>query len=455
MTKGMSKGFAMRLLPALIMAGFAGVAGASGFALQNQSGSANGNAFAGAAAAAEDASTIYFNPAGMTYLPQGHTISLSGTVLNRSIKFKNAGTTNTAVHNGTNLADGGDAGGTALLPHGYWSWSVAPDVWFGVGVGPTFGNKTEYDKNFVGRNAGYFAEIEHININPSLAIKVNDAFSLGFGVNFTRAHVAFKQGITNGGGLLPANNYLDVESDAAWGFGANIGAMFQLSPSTRVGVAYRSGMKFDIDGKQKLNSALPAGSGGLWLRNQDITADGYETPGNLSFAVSQKLSDKWELLGDLTWTDWSVFKELTLNSKNGNTAAHPALVAGHKITSLSYNFEDTWRIGLGANYQYNDAWKLRFGVAYDESPIKKTADRTMTLPDSDRIWLSFGAKYALSKTASLDFGYTHIFFKDAKSDRSVSSYNPLTGATTELQRVRGEWNNNRADILSVQYNHTF
>lgn len=451
----MTKGLTMRLIPALMMFGFAGVASASGFALQNQGGSGNGNAFAGAAAAAEDGSTIYFNPAGMTYLPTGHTITLSGTILDRSIKFKNTGTTNTATHNGTNLAGGGDAGGTALLPHGYWSWSVAPDVWFGVGVGPTFGNKTEYDKDFIGRNAGYFAEIEHININPSFAIKVNDMLSLGLGVNFTRASVAFRQGVTNGGGALPANNYLDVESDAAWGFGANIGAMFQLSPSTRLGVAYRSGISFDIEGKQKMRSALPAGSGGLWLKNQDITADGYETPGNLSLAVSQKLSDKWELLGDLTWTDWSVFKELTLQSKNGSVAGVPSLAAGHKITSLSYNFEDTWRIGLGANYQYNDAWKFRFGVAYDESPVGKTADRTMTLPDSDRVWLSFGAKYNLSKEGTLDVGYSHIFFKDAKSDRAVTSYNPTTGATTELQRVRGEWNNNRADILSVQYNHKF
>ncbi len=137
-------------------------------------------------------------------------------------------------------------------------------------------------------------------------------------------------------------------------------------------------------------------------------------------------------------------KELTLQSKNGSVAGVPSLAAGHKITSLSYNFEDTWRIGLGANYQYNDAWKFRFGVAYDESPVGKTADRTMTLPDSDRVWLSFGAKYNLSKEGTLDVGYSHIFFKDAKSDRAVTSYNPTTGATTELQRVRGEWNNNSA-----------
>lgn len=451
----MTKGLTMRLIPALLMFGFAGTAAASGFQLQNQGGSGNGNAFAGAAAAAEDGSTIFFNPAGMTYLPTGHSFSASGTILNRAIKFKNTGTTNTATSGPGNTANGGDAGGTALLPHGYWSWSIAPDVWVGIGVGPTFGNKTEYDKNFIGRNAGLMAEIEHLNINPSLAIKVNETLSLGAGFNFTRAHVRIKQGIPFSG-ANPASNYLDVESDAAWGFGINLGAMFQLSPSTRVGVAFRSGQEFDLQGKQKVvGPAVPAGGGGLWLRNQDVTVDGYETPGNLSLAVSQKLSDKWEMLGDVTWTNWSRLKELTLQSKNGNTAGHPLLVPGHKITSLSYNFEDTWRVGLGANYQYNDAWKLRFGVAYDEAPVGKNADRTMTLPDSDRVWLSFGAKYNLSKQSSMDFGYSHIFFKDAKADRAVGAYNALTGATTAVQRVRGEWNNNRADLLSVQYNHTF
>lgn len=450
----MTKGLTMRLIPALMIMGFAGVASASGFQLQNQSGSGNGNAFAGAAAAAEDASTVFFNPAGMTYLSKGHNVSLSGTILNRSIKFKNTGTTTPILSGPGNSTNGDDAGGTALLPHGYWAWSVAPDVWFGVGVGPTFGNKTEYDKDFIGRNAGYMAEIEHININPSFAIKVNDMLSLGLGVNFTRAHVRFKQGIPfNPPAGLVANNYLDVENDGDWGVGANIGAMFQVSPSTRIGLAYRSGIKFDIEGKQKVAAPLPAAAGGLWLRNQDITAGGYESPGNFSMAVSQKLSDRWELLGDVTWTDWSVWNELVLKSANGGPI--PSLPAGHKITSLPYKFEDTWRVGLGANYQYNNAWKFRFGVAYDEAPIGKKQDRTMTLPDSDRTWLSFGAKYSLSKDASLDFGYTHIFFKDAKTDRAVSSYNPLTGATTTLQRVRGEWNSNRADILSVQYNHTF
>lgn len=432
----MTKGLTMRLIPALLMFGFAGSAAASGFALQNQGGSGNGNAFAGAAAAAEDGSTIFFNPAGMTYLPTGHTVTGSLTVLDRSIKFKNQGTSAFPANNFGNTGDGGEAGGTAFLPHGYWSWSIAPDVWVGVGVGPTFGNKTEYDKNFIGKYAGYMTEIEQININPSLAIKVNDTLSLGLGVNFAYAKLHLKQGVPGLGAVAARTNYLDLESDGDWGMGFNIGAMFQLSPSTRVGVSYRSTVDFDINGKQKLHPNV----GGV-LVSQDITADGYKTPDTLSVAVSQKLSDRWELLGDWTWTGWSAIDELVVNQKSNDA----------RVTSLSYNFDNTWRVGLGANYQYNDAWKFRFGVAHDKTPVRSAADRTMTLPDSDRTWLSLGAKYNLSKQASLDVGYSHIFFKDAKTARFINGTALGVGTST----VRGEWNNNRADLLSVQYNHTF
>ena len=137
----MTKKLTMRLIPALMMLGFAGVASAAGFAIQNQSGSGNGNAFAGAAAAAEDAGTVYFNPAGMTNLPEGHNIALTGTLLSRSIKYKDTGTytlggviaaPNITVYAPT--GDGGNAGGLALIPSGYWAYSLSPNLRLGLGV---------------------------------------------------------------------------------------------------------------------------------------------------------------------------------------------------------------------------------------------------------------------------------------------------------------------------------
>jgi long-chain fatty acid transport protein len=428
----MTKKLTMRLIPALMLFGFAGVANAAGLAVSAQTGSGVGNAFAGSAAAAEDAGTIFANPAGMTYLPQGHSISLGASLLNRSVDFKNQGSVPHIGSFAGNTADGGDAGGLAIIPFGYWAYSVAPDVWFGVGVSPTFGNKTEYDKNFIGKSAGYMSEVKQININPSLAIKVNDVLSLGLGFDLAHASLHAKAGVPNN-----ATNRQDFKTDS-WGVGANIGAMFQLSPSTRVGVTYRSGMSFDMEGKQQLYSAV--GAAAPTLKNQKVTLDGYETPGSLSLAVSQKLSDKWELLGDLTWTDWSVWNKLTLKqASDGANVSFPA----------TYGFQDTLRVGLGANYKYSDALKLRFGVAFDEGATTKAANRQMTLPDADRTWLAFGGKYTLSKASSIDFGYSHVFVKDSNTARQVR-----TAGGTLLQTINGKFEQS-ADYLSAQYNHTF
>ena len=325
----MVQSIAMKVIPALMMLGFAGTAGASGFALQNQTGSGTGNAFAGAAASAEDPGTIFFNPAGMTYLPQGHTISLSATLLNRSIKYDDEGSTTTPPPGFFPLpsGDGGNGGGLSVLPAGYWAYGISPSLSIGIGVGPTFGNTTEYDFDFVGRNAGYYFSMEQFNINPSSASKVNEMVSLGAGINFAYNKSHFKQGVPAAFPPFSPNNYLDVEGDD-WAFGYNLGAMFQLSPSTRVGLAYRSALKFELEGEQDYAAQVlvPA-----LLVNQDIKAT-LKTPANISLGVSQKLSAQWELLGDVTWTDWSVVDTLVLKSTGTGTPLH----------QLPYKVEDTW-----------------------------------------------------------------------------------------------------------------
>lgn len=431
----MTRKNSMKLIPALMLLGFAGAAGASGFAIQNQTGSGTGNAFAGAAATSEDAGTIHFNPAGMTNLPQGHNISLSGTLLSRSIDFKNKGSTTVfAPLFPLPTGDGGDAGGTALLPAGYWAWGIAPNLSVGVGVGPTFGNKTEYGDDFTGRAAGYFFEMEQININPSIAYKVNDMVSIGGGINFAFNDSTFKQGVPHAGLGGPANRLRVVADD--WAIGYNLGATFQLSKATRIGLAYRSELDFDLEGHQRYLTPVP----GL-LVDQDVKAN-LKTPASFSLAASHKVNDKLELLADVTWTDWSVVKNLDLKNKQSSVL----------LAQLSYNFEDTYRIGLGANYQYNEQVKTRFGIAYDKTPVQHNEDRTMTLPDSDRIWLAFGVKYTLSKISSLDVGYAHIFFDDAKTARVVKLPSLPTGAP--VQTINGSFDT-AADYLSVQYNHTF
>lgn len=443
----------MKLIPALMLLGFAGAASASGFAIQNQTGSGNGNAFAGAAAAAEDAGTIYFNPAGMTNLPMGHNVTAVGTILARKIEYKDTGTKTFAggavftPPAGGSLSifaptgDGGDAGGVGLIPAGYWSYAYSQNLRFGVGVSPTFGNQTEYSKNFRGFNSGFYAEMAQMNINPSIAFKLNDMISLGAGINFAHNEIELKQGVPLQSpfpGVMPAGTFVKVTGDD-WTTGFNLGAMFQLSPSTRVGLTYRSETRFDLEGEQKVSNTgavLTAGK----VVNQDVKAS-IDMPASASLAISHQM-DRWQFLGDYTWTGWSSVDTVRLKNKN----------TGVQINTLPFNFQDTYRVGFGVNYQYNDKVKTRFGLAYDKSPVKSAAYRTMTLPDSDRTWLSFGAKYTLSKESSLDIGYSHIFFKDARTAKTV----PLASIPGGVaQTINGKWDNNSADLLSASYNHTF
>ena len=74
----------------------------------------------------------------------------------------------------------------------------------------------------------------------------------------------------------------------------------------------------------------------------------------------------------------------------------------------------------------------------------------MTVPDSDRIWLAFGARWAMNKATSIDMGYAHIFFKDSTTQRAVMN----TAETATLQTVRGNFST-RADLFSLQLNHNF
>lgn len=431
----MHKSFNPRLTPVLIAIAFSGTASAAGFQLQNQNASGTSVAFAGAAAVAEDASTIFFNPAGMTYLPMGHSVSVAGTVIDRSVRFSDTGTSAMPVLNGagnpTGLfhpvgGNGADGGGAKLVPALYYSYAVTPALRLGLGLSVTYGSETEYDANFAGRFSGRYTSIHQTNINPSVAYKVNDMISLGFGLNYAKSEIEFRQNtpISLAGPL----GVLKGEGDA-WGW--NAGAMFQLSPDTRVGLSYRSRIKVDLEGRQQV--------GALGI-DRAISAE-LETPDTLSLALSQKIGSKLELLADATWTGWSSVDAL----KPVLTASGAAATA-----PLRYSFKDAWRFGLGAKYQFTESLNLRAGLAFDQSPVPDDAHRTMTVPDSDRTWLSFGARWQMNKATSLDFGYAHIFFKDASTSRTVMN----TNETVVLQTVRGNFSTS-ANLYSMQLNYNF
>ncbi len=402
------------------LAGLASSAVAGGFAIGTQSGSGTGNAFAGGAAAADDASVAWYNPALMTLLPD-RQVAGALHVLKPSFKFQNNGSTSPI---GT--GEGGDGGDWAFVPNGFFTIAINPSLSFGLALNVPFGLKTEYESGWRGQFTALKSEIKTININPSVAYKINNMVSIGGGVSVQRIEAE----LTNsaGGAGISTLSADDI------GYGYNLGLMIQASPTTRIGAHYRSKIKYQLEGTVGFSVAGVA--------NGDVRAD-LEVPDSASLSVFQTLGNL-ELMGDITWTGWSSVKQLeVIRTSTATTLPGLPGASGSTLSTLPLNWDDTWHYAIGANYKLNPQTKLRVGVALDKTPTNDV-DRTSRLPDQDRTWLAFGVQFKPTKTSILDVGYAHEFIKDANINNSQGAAGQLTGTFK-----------NKADILSVQYSLSF
>lgn len=404
-----------------------GAAQAGGFALNEMSASSVGNAHAGGAAAAEDLGTLYFNPAGLTRLP-GRQFMAAGSLIRLSAEFANAGST---VAGGS----GGDVGDWALVPALYYAMDLRPDLKFGIGMHAPFGLKTEYDADWAGRYQALKSELKTINLNPTLAYRVNSQLSVGAGVSAQYADVEISRAINLGaltGGAIPRDGRVTIAGDD-WGFGFNAGLLFELSERARVGLSYRSRIRHELKGDATFDvpAGLPPVLAGA-LANTGARAS-VDLPEMLNLSGYMDLDARWSVMGDVNWTRWNRFEELRVRFDNG---------APDSVTPE--NWRNTYRVSVGANYRYNDAWKLRSGIAYDRSPVPDEF-RTPRIPDTHRIWLAFGAQYKPTRNGTLDLGFAHLFVKDAP----INKAEPPLGGT-----LAGEYDSD-VNILSVQYSHAF
>ena len=436
----------------------------SGFALQENSASGLGNAFAGGAAAAEDAGTVWTNPAGMSRFRQREALQAVHVII-PSNKFSNDGSV--PALNQPLGGNGGDAGGANFIPNLFVVVPYSQQFAFGIGVNVPFGLTTEYDDGWNGRYHGIKSQVKTINVQPSLSWKVNDRLSLGLGVDWQwisarfTSNANYSAGIAQGaqqaaaGGQIPAalvpaiigatpalDSKVTVKGDDnAWGF--NLGALYEINPGTRVGVHYRSEIKYRVSGDVDFDHpALPAVppqlapvvatiSNGVnrALYDGDVHSK-ITLPQSANLSLFHRLNDRWDVMADLQWTGWSSLKDLTFVRAEGAV-----------LQSTPENFDDTWRVSVGANYRVNDKWMVRGGVAYDESPVNDI-DRTPRLPDSDRVWLSIGAQYKHSNHLIFDAGYTYIFVDDSTIDTNA-------GSTAQYGLLRGNYKSN-VNIFSVQ-----
>ncbi|MBT8133655.1 MAG: OmpP1/FadL family transporter [Gammaproteobacteria bacterium] len=457
-----------RTLLALSIASATTVSQAGSFGLIEQSASGQGSAYAGAAAIGEDASTIYFNPAGMTRL-SGQQIIVAGHIISPNADFTNNGSTTFA---GTPLQGANSStGDPAFIPNFYYSAELPNEIYVGVGVNVPFGLATEYSDGWVGRYHALNSEITSINVNPSIAWKATDKVSVGFGISIQYIDLELTNNIDSmaaclnleagfgvpgspcAGYTIPGNAAQDsstkLDGDSTE-FGWNTGLLFDIDDKNRIGVAYRSAIKHNVSGNASYNldagglqqlaaglsSPPPTGSGFNILQNTTLEATA-ELPETFSLSYVGEVDDKWTALFDWTWTGWSSIDTITIRQAGGVPGLEPTL-------DLAY--QNTNRFSVGVNYQHTDKLIYRGGLALDQTPIRSAESTSARIPGNDRTWLSLGAGYAPSTSWSFDVAYSHLFVSDTEINN--------TGSTTSGATLTGSYESS-VDILSAQANFYF
>ena len=399
---------------------------------------------AGGAAVAEDATTVFTNPAGLSKLSGQQWVFESKTYISSS-KFENQGSVD-LLGNPTSGENGGDGGATTFVPGIYYSNNLTKNWTFGLGINTPFGLSTNYDRSWVGRYTAVMSGIKTLNINPSFGLQVNQSWSVGMGVSVQNAEAELSSAIDFGAVCLAAldpttcatlgmpspqsaDGFAQIKGDD-WSTGYNFGILWAHDKSS-IGVSYRS--KIDHTLKGNVDFTIPAQAA---VFNPVFTDTNVETPITLPEIISMSIYHNWTtrfaIMADITFTRWSRIKQFEFDFEN---PAQPD-------QTIAKEWQDTTRYALGFDYNISPTWDAQWGIAYEQSAIPdKTYDPS--IPVSDAIWLNAGTKFYYSKNLSIDFGLVHIIFQERDVNISGQFGETFTGKTsTELDIINAQinWN---------------
>ncbi|EGQ7976775.1 outer membrane protein transport protein [Vibrio cholerae] len=408
---------------------------AAGFQLAEYSATGLGRAYAGEAAMADNASAQWRNPAMLTYL-EGTQVSAGAIYVNPNVDVE--GTVNHAQLGKTH-ASSNDFAHDAVIPNFYLSHQLNEQVALGFALGTNYGMETDLGTEFAASHFGNQASVISKEANFNIAYQVLPQLSIGGGVRYVMGEGHFgatapaknliRHPVTNNVMTLPKGTTLKYMEgkDNSWGW--QVGSAWQINQDHRVGFAYKSEVVMDFEGH-----AEGVSYGSYKPGMMSVTL-----PATAELASFHQLNDQWAIHASINWTDWSSFKELT------------AVFPEKSDLIKSENWEDNYRFALGTTYQYDAKLALRAGVAYDTSAVDDK-NRTATIPETDRTWVSVGGSYVATPQLTLDAGFTYIFAKDATinepRDASDQTAAAIGGAFTG--NVSGNvW------LIGVQANYRF
>lgn len=404
---------------------FVSQAQAGGYQINEQSVSGQGYGHAGRSSNVHDATIVYGNPAGMSFLDRAQ-ITVGGTFLSVNSDISNVrasqsspaflqatgGATDTLPVTGSN--DGDMVPGT-LVPFAFYAHPVNEQLAFGFGVYAPFGSKTEYENDFQGRNQGNYTEVKVMTAQPTVSYRFNEQWSVGAGLTYNRVEGELRRQVPVATplGLSEVDSRVEGD-DEAWGY--NLGVIYQPAPETTLGLTYRSKVDFNLEGSFAANSPVldQLGIGTV----TDTAALDLTTPETVNFSLTQEMSDKLKLMFGVSWARWSRFDQILVTGTERG-----------EITNEQQNYSNAWAFSTGGEYQLTPTLALRAGVALDFTPTQD-ATRSVRIPSDDRRIFSIGAGWSPTPDLTLDVAYSYLTERSTHVDQSKTDSFTVAGQQT-------------------------
>jgi long-chain fatty acid transport protein len=399
-----------------------GSAHAGGIALYEFGSPDVGLAAAGYASRAQDASTVFTNPAGMSRLEKSQVLG-GLQALYGDIGFSPNAATTVSGDDGGN-AIGWIPGGSAFVVH-----KLSPDLSIGFGVLSYFGLSENYGESWVGRYYVQKGTLMGLTLTPAVSYRVNNWLYLGAGLNAMYGYMDTQLAINNAGESRP-DGQLKYD-DREWGYGGNFGVLVEPKPGTRFGLTYLTEVKLDFSATPEFSGLGPGleallRARGLTTASMDLSMT---VPQMVMFSAYHELSEKWAVMGNLGWQDWSSFGKVDV----GIYSSDP------RSLTIDSDYNDTWHVALGAQYRYSPVWTFTGGVAYDSSAVDNDK-RSVVLPMGETWKFAFGAQYAINPNLTLGAAYELAWLGDMSVDQNRGS---LAG------RVAGDYSSSSISFIAL------
>jgi long-chain fatty acid transport protein len=360
-----------------------------------------GLASAGYAARAQDASTLFKNPAGMSLL-DGAQLQSGLQLLYGDVEFSKNSKTTTTGGNGDNAV--GALPGASL----FITYPVTKKLTVGFGTFSYFGLAEDYGNNWVGRYYVQKATLLGMTLMPAASFKVNDWLSIGGGLNAMYGYLDTEVGINT---LGPNDAQLKLK-DEEWGFGGNFGILIQPWEHTRFGITYLSQVDLDFSDKPSFGGDLGPILGSRPIFQNPPTLDlGVTVPQSVMVGVYHELNTNWAVMADVGWQNWSRFGEVDVGVDSDDPSGF----------TKNLNYDDTWHGAIGAQYTASEQWQFTGGFAYDTSAVSD-ANRTVMLPMGEAYRFGLGALWKYSKNLEFGAAYEFTWAGDMPVNQPPSAY---------------------------------